>query len=69
MGEYALTGVGASVDWQSYGWAGNMLWKLVPRPDLDGAEAASKDHGYYSPASVTAYALGVKLVPIPWIRL
>ena len=66
QGQFALTGVGASVDWQSYGWAGNMLWKLLPRPDIAGAEAASKDHTYSSPATVTAYAIGLKLVPIPF---
>jgi hypothetical protein len=64
-GEYALTGIGAYVDWQPYGWAGNLIWKLLPRPDIAGAEVASKDHGYYSPATITAYAIGIKLVPGP----
>jgi hypothetical protein len=43
-----------------------MLWKLLPRPDIAGAEAASKDHSFSSPATVTAYAIGLKLVPIPF---
>jgi hypothetical protein len=38
----------------------------MPRPDIDGAEVASKDHGTASPATITAYALGVKLVPGVW---
>jgi hypothetical protein len=62
-GEFALTGVGAYVDWQTYGWYGNLLWKVVPRADIAGVEASSKDHAYSSPATVTGYALGVKLVP------
>jgi hypothetical protein len=62
-GEFALTGVGAAVNWQSYGYYGNLLWKVVPRADIAGVEAASKDHMYSSPAAITGYALGVKLVP------
>ncbi len=58
-GNYALTGVGASVDYGS-GW-GNLLWKLKPRPDVAGAEVASKDHWLFSPAKITGYALGIKL--------
>jgi len=60
-GEYALAGIGAWVDWQPYGWAGNLLWKLQPRPDIAGAEVGSKDHGIASPAVITAYLVGVKL--------
>jgi hypothetical protein len=62
-GEFALTGVGAYVDWQSNGWAGNLLWKVVPRADIAGVEASSKDHAYSSPATIAGFALGVKLVP------
>jgi len=62
-GEFALTGVGASVDWRSYGQYGNLLWKIVPRADIAGVEASSKDHVWSSPATITGYALGVKLVP------
>jgi hypothetical protein len=64
---FALTGIGAYVDWQTYGSAGNLIWKLKPRPDIAGAEVASKDHDLASPATITGYALGVKLVagPVP----
>jgi hypothetical protein len=62
-GEFALTGVGAYVDWQDYGWAGNLLWKVMPRADVAGVEASSKDHAYSSPATIQGYVLGVKLVP------
>jgi hypothetical protein len=68
-GEFALTGVGARVNWQTFGGrgsvgsAGNLLWKVVPRPDLAGVEVSSKDHGISSPATITGYALGIKLVP------
>jgi hypothetical protein len=62
-GEFALTGVGAYVDWQSHGSYGNLLWKIVPRADIAGVEASSKDHAYSSPATVTGYVLGAKLVP------
>jgi hypothetical protein len=68
-GEFALVGVGAFVDYKSYGWAGSLLWKLQPRPDLAGVDAASKDHFISSPATVTGYAVGLKLVagsiPLP----
>ncbi len=68
-GEYALTGIGAAVDWRRYDQngnqtaAGNLLWKLEPRADLGGASVASKDHILSSPARITGYALGIKLVP------
>lgn len=67
-GQFALTGVGASVDWKrfdSFGnlvSPGNLLWRLQPRPDLGGASVASKDHLFSSPARITAFALGIKLV-------
>lgn len=60
---YALTSVGAFVNWNAWpNAAGNLLWRLKPRPDLNGAEAASKDQMFSSPASITAYAIGMKLV-------
>jgi hypothetical protein len=68
-GEYALTGIGATVDWRRVDRlsgqvaAGNLLWKLEPRADLGGASVAAKDHIISSPASITGYALGIKLVP------
>jgi hypothetical protein len=66
-GEYALSGIGAFVDWQtSPSAAGNLIWQMMPRPDIDGAEVGSKDNGASSPATITAYALGVKLVPGVW---
>jgi hypothetical protein len=61
-GEYALTGIGAAVDWRSHGPSGNLLWKLEPRADLGGASVASKDHVFPSPATITGFALGIKLV-------
>lgn len=67
-GEYALTGIGASVDWRRFDpfgnqtAAGNLLWKMEPRADFGGASVAAKDHIISSPASVTAFALGIKLV-------
>lgn len=67
-GEYALTAIGATVDWRRYDAfgnqvaAGNLLWKLEPRADVGGASVAAKDHIVSSPASVTAHALGIKLV-------
>ncbi len=70
-GEYALTGVGATVDWKRFDTlgtqvaAGNLLWKLEPRPDLGGATVASKDHAISSPARITGHALGIKFVPAP----
>jgi hypothetical protein len=65
-GEYALTSIGAYVDWQDYGSFGNLIWKLLPRPDIAGVEVASKDHGFVSPGTITGYAIGVKLVPGPF---
>src|SRR5213594_160901 len=65
-GDFALTGVGAFVNWQTSPSAeGNMLWRLKPRPDINGTEAASKDQWFSSPATITAYAIGMKLVPGP----
>lgn len=65
---YALTGIGADVAWRDPLQSpksqppGNLIWKLEPRPDLLGASVASKDHARSSPASITGYALGIKLV-------
>ena len=65
-GSFALTGIGATVDWRSHGSAGSLLWKLEPRADLGGASVASKDHVVYSPATVTAHAIGIRLaLPAP----
>lgn len=62
LGQYALTGIGAAVDWNP---VGNLIWKLEPRPDIGGAAVASKDHRVVSQAGITAYALGVKLEKLP----
>jgi hypothetical protein len=63
-GDFVLTGVGAFVDWQnSPSAAGNMVWRL--RPAMNGTDAGSKDQWFSSPAAITAYAIGVKLVPGP----
>lgn len=62
-GSFALTGIGATVDWRTYGSAGNLLWKLEPRADLGGASVASKDHVISSPATVTGHAIGIRLAP------
>jgi hypothetical protein len=73
-GDYALTGVGVFVDWQnSPSAAGNLVWRMKPRPDINGAEAASKDQWFSSPAAITTYAMGMKLVsgpvPPPFIKV
>jgi hypothetical protein len=65
---YALTGIGAAVDWRDPMLPpkaqppGNLIWKLEPRADLLGASVASKDHLFSSPGSITGYALGIRLV-------
>ena len=57
---YALVGCGAEVHWSG---AGNLLWKLKPatQGSQHGCDAASKDHTHVSPATITAYAVGLKL--------
>lgn len=68
-GEFALTSVGATVNWKRFDTlgnqlaAGNLLWRVQPRADLGGASVASKDHVVPSPATITAHAIGIKLVP------
>jgi hypothetical protein len=65
-GDFALTGIGAFVDWQnSPSAAGNMVWNLKPIPNTNGIIVASKDQWFSSPAAITAYAIGMKLVPGP----
>lgn len=53
---YALSGCGAFVNWSG---AGNMLWRI--RPVNSGCAVASKDHEDASPASISAYALGLRV--------
>ena len=57
---YALSGCGAKVNWSE---PGNLLWKLVPSTlsSLHGCTGASKDHGVYSPATITTSALGIRI--------
>lgn len=57
---YALSGCGARVNWSG---AGNLLWKLIPSTvsTLHGCTAASKDLLYSSSATITTYALGVRV--------
>lgn len=61
-GGYALTGCGAHVNWA--GSAGNLLWQM--RPSLSTGGPASCDmqateHIYGSPATINAFALGIRL--------
>lgn len=58
---YALTACGASVNLLSGG--GNLLWKLTPVKLLNqhNCEAASRDLLTYSPATITTYAVGIRL--------
>lgn len=69
-GEFALTSVGATANWKRFDSLGNqlaagsLLWRVQPRADLGGASVASKDHVVPSPASITAHAIGIKLVPL-----
>ncbi|MBB5119244.1 hypothetical protein [Streptomyces eurocidicus] len=57
---YALTGGGGDVHWRG---AGNLLWRLEPATSQTPSfTAASKDHLWSDPSSITAYALGIRLV-------
>ena len=58
---FALTGCGAEVHWSGYG---NLLWKLKPFTQISqhGCEASSKDHSRASPATITTYASGIKVL-------
>ncbi len=67
MGEYAITAAGGEVHWRAHqrgsGLPGNRLVKLWPQ--IGGVDAvAASDHGANpTQATLTAYALGIKLVP------
>ncbi len=54
---YTLVGGGALVNWKGQG---NLLTGSFPNSNLRGWQAKSKDHIAYSPASLTAYAIGLK---------
>lgn len=59
---FVMTGGGG---WVQYNGAGNMLWKLAPSIDNSGYQsftAHAKDHLAADPSTVTAYAIGIKLV-------
>jgi hypothetical protein len=56
---FALTGGGAEVHTAG---PGNLLWKLEPSTNNNPTFAvASKDHVDSSPATITAYAMGIRL--------
>ena len=67
LGDYAITAVGGEVHWRAHNPdpkpASNrlvQLWPLMSGPDTSAASA----HGSVpTPATLTAYALGLKLVP------
>lgn len=67
LGEYAITAVGGEVHWRAHNPAPRLasnrlvqLWPLMTGPDTRAASA----HGSMpTPATLTAYALGIKLVP------
>jgi Subtilase family/Peptidase inhibitor I9 len=58
---YVLTGCGGRVNWSGQG---NLLWRLRPVISNNsyslGCSAASKDHNSTSPATVDAYAIGLR---------
>ncbi|WP_431046138.1 hypothetical protein ACQUSR_30625 [Streptomyces sp. P1-3] len=57
---YALTGGGAEVHYRG---AGNLLWRLEPSTtQTPSFSAASKDHHISDPATITAWALGIRIV-------
>lgn len=57
---FALTGGGAEAHWQT---SGSLLWKLEPMTQTSNQEfrAGAKDHITAEPATITAYALGIKI--------
>lgn len=57
---FVLTGGGAEVHWNG---EGNLLWKLEPSTSTTQSfSVASKDHIKYDPSTITAFALGIKLL-------
>jgi hypothetical protein len=56
---YVLTGGGGDID---YNGSGNMLWSLQPTTDRNQYfTAAGKDHLVPDPATITAYALSIRI--------
>lgn len=67
-GSYAVTGAGAQVNWRPFNLqnpagAGTRLSSVEPRLDLGGASVSAGSMASMTPASVTAYALGIQLMP------
>lgn len=67
-GEYAVTGAGAELNWRPFNTqnpaaAGTRLTRIEPRPDWGGASVEAGPGASMTPASITGYALGIKLVP------
>lgn len=58
---FALTGGGAEAHWHKYG---SLLWRLDPATTTSNQEfsAASKDHDYVEPTTITAYSMGIRIV-------
>ncbi|MBW4418692.1 MAG: hypothetical protein KME13_05635 [Myxacorys californica WJT36-NPBG1] len=58
---FALVGGGAEIHWSG---EGNLLWQLRPTTDLANQDftAGGKDHMKPSPATLTAYSIGIKIV-------
>lgn len=67
---YQLIGGGARVDFP-FGFFGinpygNLLTESMPVANVNGWRVSSKDHGYPSPTSITAFAIGIRSdIPIP----
>lgn len=57
---YALTGGGAQAYWRG---AGSLLWQSAPLPDSACYTAGAKDHGVPAPCDLSAYAVGIRIVP------
>jgi hypothetical protein len=69
-GVYAVTGVGASLNWRRFTPANHFdvvsprLTRIQPQLDLGGASAASAQlGGTATMATITTFALGIRLVP------
>lgn len=58
---FALTGGGAEVHWHGQG---NLLWRLQPVITTSDQEflTSSKDHVKPDPSTITAYALGIRIL-------
>jgi hypothetical protein len=58
---YALTGGGAEAHWHT---SGSLLWRLEPATTTANQEFAvsSKDHMVAEACTITAYALGIKII-------